>query len=265
MPWVAIGPVVAVIRVLERITGPGSLLFCHDTHNVMAARPDTGSLKPAALTRRIADFSAWANAEAEAQHLTRETIPPDRQGTITPSRFRRSLAWHIARRPGGLVALAIQYGHLRTVVSGGYASRGRSGIHDLIDVETVLAVADTVSGLRDGIQAGMGVSGPAARFAIKTAVSIPVFTGKAITATTARRLLANQNAMVYDNPQALLLCHYKREQALCHREGVKDTPSLHRCVPGCANMIRTDHHARQLRGRAEHHDRTRTVLDGAGQ
>ncbi len=82
--------------------------------------------------------------------------------------------------------------------------------------------------------------------------------------------------------------------ALCHREGVKDTPSLHRCVPGCANMIRTDHHARQLRdradaldkqaahapqpvagrlraaagqlrGRAEHHDRTRTVLGGAGQ
>jgi hypothetical protein len=260
----------------------------------MAARPDTGSLKAAALTRRIADFSAWANAEAAAQHLPRETIPPDRHGTISPSRFRRSLAWHIARRPGGLVALAIQYGHLRTVVSGGYASRGRSGIHDLIDVETVLAVADTVSGLRDGIQAGMGVSGPAARFAIKTAVSIPVFAGKAITATTARRLLASQNAMIYDNPQALLLCHYKRDQALCHREGVKDTPSLHRCVPGCANMIRTDHHARQLRdradaldkqaahapqpvagrlraaagqlrGRAEHHDRTRTVLGGAGQ
>jgi hypothetical protein len=62
--------------------------------------------------------------------------------------------------------------------------------------------------------------------------------GKAITATTARRLLANENAMIYDNPQALLQCHYKRDQALCHRDGVKDAPSLHRCVPGCANMIR---------------------------
>lgn len=123
--------------------------------------------------------------------------------------------------------------------------------HELIDVETVLAVADTVSGLRDGLQAGIGVSGPAARFAIKTAVGGPVFAGKAITATTARRLLANENAMMYDNPQALLLCHYKRDQALCHREAARDTPSPHRCVPGCANVIRTDHHARQLRGRAD--------------
>lgn len=135
------------------------------------------------------------------------------------------------------MALAIQYGHLWTVVSGGYASRGRGGIHDLIDVETVLAVADTASGLRDSLQAGIGVSGPTARFAIKTAVSAPVFVGKAI---TARRLLASQNAMIYDNPQALLLRHYKRDQALCHRKGARDTPSLHRCVPGCPNMIRTD-------------------------
>jgi hypothetical protein len=260
----------------------------------MAARPDTGSLKPAAITRRIADFIAWANSEAAAQQLPHQVIPPDRHGVISPSRFRRSLAWHIARRPNGLVALAIQYGHLRTVVSGSYASRSRSGIHELIDVETVLAVADTVSGLRDGLQAGIGVSGPAARFAIKTAVSGPVFAGKAITATTARRLLANENAMIYDNPQALLLCHYKRDQALCHREGARDTPSLHRCVPGCANVIRTDHHARQLRDRADaldkqashapqpvaarlratagqlrsqadQHDRTRTVLPGAGR
>jgi hypothetical protein len=140
----------------------------------------------------------------------------------------------------------------------------------------------------------MGISGPAARFAIKTAVSAPVFAGQAITATTARRLLASQNAMIYDNPQALLLCHYKRDQALCHREDARDTPSLHRCVPGCANMIRTDHHARQLRdradaldmqaahapqpvagqlrasaeqlrGQADQHDRTRSVLGGAGR
>ncbi|WP_326672629.1 hypothetical protein [Streptomyces canus] len=30
----------------------------------------------------------------------------------------------------GLVALAIQYGHLRTAMSGAYASRSRDGIHE---------------------------------------------------------------------------------------------------------------------------------------
>ncbi|WP_327115048.1 hypothetical protein OHB12_00365 [Nocardia sp. NBC_01730] len=52
------------------------------------------------------------------------------------------MAWHIARRPGGLVALAVQYGHLRTLVSEGYATRQRGGIHQLLDMET-----DTADGV----------------------------------------------------------------------------------------------------------------------
>jgi hypothetical protein len=75
----------------------------------------------------------------------------------------------VARRPNGLVALAIQYGHMRTAVSGSYASRGRDGIHELLDLETVRAVADTVAELHDDLAIGGGVSGSAARRAIKAA------------------------------------------------------------------------------------------------
>ncbi len=56
--------------------------------------------------------------------------------------------------------------------------------------------------------------------------------------------------MIYDNPHALVICHYKRDKALCHRDGVKDTPSLDHCVPGCGNTARTDAQAAQLRSRA---------------
>lgn len=53
------------------------------------------------------------------------------------------------RRPGGLVALAIPHSHLRTaLVYEGYAARSRDGIHELIDIETVRAVADTVDDLQ---------------------------------------------------------------------------------------------------------------------
>jgi hypothetical protein len=135
-------------------------------------------------------------------------------------------------------------------VSGSYAARSRGGIQDLIDIETARAVADTVAGLHDSLEAGAGVSGPAARRAIKAAATAPRFAGTVITATTARRLIANEDAMIYDNPQALLLCHYKRATALCHRDGARDTPSLDHCVPGCGNTIRTDQHALQLRERA---------------
>ena len=47
-----------------------------------------------------------------------------------------------------------------------------------------------------------------------------------------------------------MLCHHKRDKALCHRDEVRDTPSLDRCVPGCGNITRTDQQAAQLRERA---------------
>ena len=80
-------------------------------------------------------------------------IPADPHGAIGTARFRRTLAWHIARRPGGLVALAIQYGHMQTAltteVSGGYATRSRNGIHDMIALETALATAETAADLHE--------------------------------------------------------------------------------------------------------------------
>jgi integrase len=252
VPWVAITPVVNAIRVLEHMVPPGSLLFDRNVHDLRSQRSGTGSLKLTSLRTRIEDFTGWANAEAARHALRSEIIPPDPHGLITPSRFRRTLAWHIARRPGGLVALAIQYGHLRTTLpSQGYAARGRHGIHDLINIETACVVADTIAGLHDQLDNGGGVSGPAARRAITTAAQAPRFTGTLINATTARRLLANQDVTIYDNPQAFLLCHYKRSRALCHRDGAKDTPSLDHCVPGCANIVRTDQHATLLRDRAD--------------
>ncbi|MBB5916792.1 hypothetical protein BJY24_005704 [Nocardia transvalensis] len=259
--WVAIAPVVNAVRVLERMVPAGHLLFDHATHDRMK-RPGTGSLKPVTLHKRIRDFIAWANTQADRHHRTSETIPPDPHGPIGVSRFRRSLAWHIARRPNGTAALAIQYGHLRTTVSAGYAARGRGGIHELLDIETARAVADTVTTLHDDLQAGGGVSGPAARRAITAATTAPRFTGTTITATTARRLLANKDARLYDNPHALLLCHYTRERALCHRDEVADTPTLDHCVPGCGNIARTDDHAHQLRRRANILDQQAAHIPG---
>jgi hypothetical protein len=154
----------------------------------------------------------------------------------------------------GLVALAIQYGHMRTALghwaTEGYASRSRDGIHDLIDLETARATADTIAALHEDLQNGGGMSGPAARRAIRAAASAPRFADTSITLASAGKLLKNEDAMIYDNPHALVLCHYKRDRALCHRDGARDTPSLDRCVPGCGNIARTDQQAAQLRERA---------------
>ncbi|MFG3151433.1 integrase [Streptomyces sp. NPDC048219] len=249
VPWVAIAPVVNAIRVLERMVAPGQLLFDHHAHDLRGTRAGTGSLTVHTMGIRVEDFVTWANREATARGLAHEVIPPDPHGRIGTERFRRSLAWHIARRPGGLVALAIQYGHLRTSVAAGYAARSRDGIHDLLDVETARATIDTVADLNAALEDGLGISGPAARRAIKAAATAPQYTGTLITARQARHILTNPRLAVYDNPHTLLMCVYKRAKALCHR-GLKDTPSLDQCVPGCANIARTDQHAAGLRLRA---------------
>jgi hypothetical protein len=101
--WVAITPVVNAIRVLERMVPDGHLLFGHDSHDARGERPDTGSLKPSVLRERIEDFIDWSNREAARHGLPGQVIHADPHGPIGLVRFCRSLAWHIARRPDGLV------------------------------------------------------------------------------------------------------------------------------------------------------------------
>ncbi|MFF2167637.1 integrase [Streptomyces sp. NPDC058175] len=104
VPWVAIAPVVQAIRVLERMVPDGALLFDGVVHDMAFRKSGAGSLKHPGLRARIRHFIAWANAEATALGLPEQIIPPDPRGEVGLGRFRRSLAWNIARRPGGPAA-----------------------------------------------------------------------------------------------------------------------------------------------------------------
>lgn len=257
VPWVAITPVVNAIRVLEQMVPAGELLFSAAHHGGQ----HTGVLKTGGLNLRIQDFTAWANREAAKRNLTGQHIPDDPLGPIQVVRFRRTLAWHIARRPGGLVALAVQYGHMRTVLdartSSGYASRSRGGIHTVLDVETALAAADTAARLRDQIAAGERLSGPAARRALTAAAQSPRFEGRIVPRTfapKARAFLARDGIVLYDNPAAMLICAFKRDNALCEPDPGATAPRQYDCRPGCGNTVRTDTHARLLWERADELD-----------
>jgi hypothetical protein len=151
---------------------------------------------------RIERFATWASAQAERLERPQETVPADPHRAIGTERFRRTLAWHIARRPGGLVALAIQYGHMRTVVGAGYASRSRDGIHDLLDIETARATVDTLATLNADLIEGVGISGPAARRAINAAAHAPEFIGTVMSTGAAKDIRDNPQLCVYDNPGA---------------------------------------------------------------
>ncbi|MFU2339673.1 integrase [Streptomyces albidoflavus] len=263
VPWVAITPVVRAIRVLERMVPEGELLLSaahHDVHRP-GGKQHQGAIRKTSLNRRIESFIVWVNREAEAQGLPDQSVPEDPHGAIGMSRFRRTLAWHVARRPGGLVALAIQYGHMRTVLdtrtSSGYASRSRRGLHSVLDVETALAAADTAARFRDRTAAGERISGPAARRAVTAAAQAPRFEGRLVPKTFAKKataFLARDGVVLYDNPDTFAICAFKHDNALCEPEPGATAPRQYACKTGCGNTVRTDTHALQLRARADEID-----------
>ena len=184
------------------------------------------------------------------------------------SRFRRSLAWHVARRPGGLIALAIQYGHMRTVLdartSSGYGSRSGAGMHSVLDVETALAAADTAAEApRPHRSRGEGLW-PGRPPSSHAAATNPRFEGRTSpdVREEGRRFLARDGVVLYDNPDAFLICAFKHDNALCEPEPDATAPRQYDCQSGCGNTVRTDTHARLLRERADEIDQFAAARPG---
>lgn len=248
-PWVAVPQVVTAIRVAEKLSTAG-LLFPGDKGG-----RDGRAMSYVGMNKRIEAFISWINTYTTTTD-GEPAIPPDPHGAIGTSRFRRTLAWHIARRPGGLVALAVQYGHMRTLVSEGYAARQRGGIHELLDLESARAAAEHLADIHDRFQQGEGISGPAAQRLIHGArAAHQQYGGMVATQRQAKTLLSDPALAVFENPDAYLTCNYDPSRALCNPDnhigsGIA-APSLDRCRSKCPNIARTDADARQLRQQAE--------------
>ncbi|WP_051866605.1 hypothetical protein [Streptomyces griseus] len=106
---------------------------------------------------------------------------------------------------------------MRTLISEGYGSRSRGGIHDLLDFETARNVVEQLSEVHEAIQDGEGVSGPAARRLINAAAQEHHRFGGLITSVRqARDLLADPTLNVFENKEAFLFCDYDRAKALRH-------------------------------------------------
>ena len=169
------------------------------------------------------------------------------------NRFRRTLAWHIARLPGGRVALALQYGHLRaSTVTDGYAGRARDGLRRILDIETARAMADYLDTVADRLHRGEHVSGPAARRLIGAATGAQFRFEGMFLHPSRPRTARSPEFHVYDNPEAFLTCNYDPAKALCHPDrthpsGRSKSPAIDRCDPACANIARTDTHIAALR------------------
>jgi hypothetical protein len=102
IPWVTIPPVAHAVAVLERIATSTALFPAKAPWSIHNGRPDadrTGRFTtPETAGDRITAFAHWVNNYTAGHGAAAEHIPPDPGGTLSLSRYRRTIAWHIARR-----------------------------------------------------------------------------------------------------------------------------------------------------------------------
>ncbi|CRK56931.1 hypothetical protein [Alloactinosynnema sp. L-07] len=246
IPWVVTEPVAHAISVLEDLT-PGPVLFplgefCSPQW-IDASRHSCR--RSSSITANIAEFIAWFNSSI-VPTTGHPTIGEDPEGSITAPRLRRTLAWHIVRKPGGTIAGATQYGHLHTNIIRGYAGNAASGFLDEITFEEFLLRAETLHDDHQRLTRGEHVSGPAADTYKDRVAAASRFAGLTITTPAqVNNALANPDLQVHHG--ALLTCVYRPATAACQDDGTGDGPVWGRCRLTCRNAARTDRDITALR------------------
>ena len=245
-------PVAKAVAVMEALHLQSPLLFPVEAFTGTSTPKSLGSAVPPHMVNdRIEEFVDWCNAAAARPDRKQDIIPTDPEGNVTTSRFRRTLAWFIYRKPGGRIALGVQYGHLRGHTTDGYGSRVAVGLRDVFPMEEALARADYLEDAYTHMEEGEQVSGPAAgRYREAVRLYGQEFRGRYMSGKQAAALRANPRLRIYDNSTRFVTCCYDQSKALCHPDrlgplGTEETPDINHCQPNCGNIARTDRNIEQ--------------------
>ncbi|WP_433611994.1 integrase [Prescottella agglutinans] len=246
IPWVVTSQVADAVRVLESLT-PGELLFPGGRFGSERwfATASNRARTPGQINDDLREFITWFNSDV-AHKIAHPQVPADLDGPITAPRLRRTLAWHIVHRPGGVVAGATQYGHVRTQIMQGYAGLADAGFANEFDFEKLLLQAEQLHDDAERLSTGTHVSGPAAdeyRHRIETR---PTFAGITITSRAQLRQLEHNPALSIHHG-SLLTCVYRPETAACRDRGDETGPDWARCKITCRNAAHTDRNIEAIR------------------
>lgn len=179
--------------------------------------------------------------------------------------LRRTLAWHIAHQPFGVVAGARQYQHAQVAVFEGYAGTSASGFTDEVAAEQAIARLDYAEQLYREWAAGATSGGGAARGVNAEFQRIRAELGDlpGTVADPARLRSMLDHLAVTLFPGVLGDCFYRPDTAVCAkraRPAGKPLPMLDACL-SCPNARRSPVHLPRLE---QARDQARQILDEAG-
>jgi integrase len=241
-PWVTVQPVHDTIALLESLHG-ADLLFPADL-----LRSDPRSAGSARRSNQMNDdmqsLVTWIN-DTFTPSGEPPVIPPDPSKRLHGSRFRRTLAYFIVRRPRGLVAAALQYAHVSTKVTLNYAGEGDTSWMDDLAVEKLEMVLDQNDDDQTLAEDGEHVSGPSATEYRTRLGRVAKFSGRVVRSIrSAERLLHQADPDIHHGEG--MTCVYRAETAECRKEKIMlglpagSAPEESFCQTACINLAYTD-------------------------
>jgi integrase len=235
--WVVIEPVAEAIDVLEQIAS-GDYLF---------TRSYAWQKDPMLAD----DTNKGLNVLRERLNQVRPHDPvPDVDGEpwrFTTRQFRRTVAWHIAHQPFGVVAGKIQYKHAQVAIFEGYAGSSASGFPAEIEDERQLARLETFLDRYEDYKASAVTTPRLSEQFARIRDELDDFPGRVVDPGRLRAMLFNAARTYF--PGILNDCYFDAATALCirHQRGSSDKlpgqPVVNRCQPAlCRNSCVTEKH-----------------------
>ncbi|MEU4949836.1 hypothetical protein ACFYN3_25260 [Streptomyces lavendulae] len=242
--WHVGEPVTRAIAVLEAIHPPQvDLLFAPPHPGV---RTTATQAAPSSVTNlRLRKFIKWVNEHC-ARYGHDDAIPDvdGRPWHLHTRQFRRTLAWYIARRPGGAIAGALQFRHHSIQMFEGYAGTSDSGFRAEVESEQALSRGEHYMAMIDAHE-HEGLAGPAADEAERRLADFghrARFQGQVVTdQRRLQRILKRHDPAVY--PGEFVTCVHDHPKALCEkarRGRSEQLPDHGGCKPlACRNVTLT--------------------------
>lgn len=250
--WVISAPAQRAVDVLERLQPAGHYLFALllPSRGYISKGGSDVTRTTATTNADLIAFGRWINDYCQRTGRS-DSVPlvNKQEWRITTRQFRRTLAWFIARRPGGAIAGALQYRHLRIQMFEGYAGTSDSGFRNEVEAEEAIARGEKLGDLILSEEFHQ-LSGPAAAEAESRLASFErhvQFHGMVINdPKRLQRHMKRHDPHIY--PGQYVTCIHNPDRALCHLGNDPNRPSLRDCQPlRCRNVALTAENITQMK------------------
>ncbi|MER5358847.1 hypothetical protein [Streptomyces sp. NPDC002785] len=251
--WIINASAQRAVEVLERLQParrPYLFALLPPSRGYIAQGEKNEARTTSATNADLIAFRKWINNYCQ-QTGRDETIPlvNKQEWKVTTSHFRRTLAWFIARRPGGVIAGALQFRHLRVQMFEGYAGTSDSGFRDEVEAEDAIARGEKLGDLIVSHEFH-SLRGPAAAEAESRLAEFErnvQFHGKVFNdEKRLRRHMNRHDPNIY--PGEYVTCVHNPDRALCRRSDGAEGPSLPDCQPlRCRNVALTSGNVTRMR------------------